>query len=108
MVDGPWNDAERNRQDPLRHLGQWPRGRIRRGRKGNDSALRRFDDRPAHTLTIKAVGQGDFLPAGGNYESGTIVCLVASADQGWRFVRWEGGARAGRTRNCLGPAHARP
>jgi hypothetical protein len=44
------------------------------------------------TLTVATEGQGSVTvdPAGGTYDCGTEVTLIASADPGWRFSRWSG------------------
>jgi hypothetical protein len=46
------------------------------------------------TLTTKVVGSGSITrtPAGQSFLPGTVVALTATADAGWRFLRWSGGA----------------
>jgi hypothetical protein len=46
------------------------------------------------TLTTKVVGAGSITrtPAGQSFLPGTVVSLTATADAGWRFLKWSGGA----------------
>jgi hypothetical protein len=46
------------------------------------------------TLTTKVVGSGSITrtPAGQSFLPGTVVALTATADAGWRFLKWSGGA----------------
>lgn len=45
-----------------------------------------------YTLTTSTVGQGTITlnPAGGTYDSGTVVTVTANASSGWQFTGWSG------------------
>ncbi len=45
-------------------------------------------------LTVREQGEGEVTadPAGGIYDQGTVVTLLAKPDSGWRFARWTGDA----------------
>ncbi len=43
-----------------------------------------------YTLTSNVSGQGSVSPAGGTYESGSVVTVQAVAAQGWEFSGWSG------------------
>jgi len=47
---------------------------------------------PQYTLTTNVVGNGTVTlnPAGGTYDSGTVVTVTAAPDSGWQFDGWSG------------------
>ncbi len=52
-----------------------------------------FEER-TYLLTITVLGEGSTTPAMGEhfYPFGTSVMVMATAEEGWQFVRWEGDA----------------
>ncbi|KGA95770.1 hypothetical protein AJ85_18755 [Alkalihalobacillus alcalophilus ATCC 27647 = CGMCC 1.3604] len=45
-----------------------------------------------YTLSASTSGQGSVSPRSGEYKAGTNVTITATAESGWKFVRWQGDA----------------
>lgn len=45
---------------------------------------------PAFELMVAVQGQGTVTPAGGMYEEGTVLDLLAQPETGWHFAHWLG------------------
>ncbi|MEM7029500.1 MAG: FG-GAP-like repeat-containing protein [Chloroflexota bacterium] len=44
----------------------------------------------SYTLSLNIVGNGTISPTGGTYISGTVISLMATADNDWQFEGWSG------------------
>jgi len=75
---------------------------------GDTAVTARFEANPpeVYALTVHIQGEGSVEPAGGRYEEGDVVELLATPATGWRFAGWSGdatGDEAGITITMDGP-----
>ncbi|MEO0472727.1 MAG: carbohydrate-binding domain-containing protein, partial [Bacteroidota bacterium] len=60
---------------------------------GNKSVTANFSTIPTYSLNVSASnGSVSLSPAGGTYQSGTVVTLTATANSGYDFANWSGDA----------------